>query len=837
MPVFVLLALCLALFIEMPCLARQFPEVYDDAAVARLRANCEHILSMPQEQLLAMVPAACSGIYFTDCPHCRAGTQDRGKFKWDPAMPTQITCTGCGEVYPGNTKYPDDQVLEVEAPDNRVHRIPYYERPADGYRFYFRAHADYWAREYLQDRARDLAEIYFATGDEACARRAALILNRFAEVYPGWASKFDYPHEQKIFAPWHVKRIDSPRVGVYRTSRWSWWGIMDVSRPVLQAYDALYEWPGWDSVGGDAARQRIENDLIAGMVDCILREDDWRRSIHQPRVEKFIAGRVLRRPDIAHAALRRFERVIHEQFLHDGHYMLTSPSYGAQMLGTLTTWDRYARGYSDSPGYVDAVDGRRFDDLNLSRDLPGYDLARPALEGPRFPNGQLLPVNDTWAVHSVGGKFSPRTSMQPLLMPGLGAAILGTGEGDAQIHAYLNFTSGSGHKHFDALSIGLFAHGHELLPDIGYTHTSLRAWASSTMSHNTVVVDGVNSSHDPDHRGNRLRMFAVTDDFQVASAESVTAYRQSTRYRRTIALVRDTYLIDVFEVVGGNQHDYLLHGSADVDSTATIQGLTMSPTDQSLINPGVSFTPAATESQAMPAGTTFGYVQVHHAGTPSNPAVITTTLQGDSRALRTWLDAGEGAVIHLGDSPSVRRGAESEALVHQFKRPTICVRRRGENLASVFVAVHEPAMGEAPSREFSVRRQDDTLIVGIDNDVFMLALDDDPRCSFNGTRVETIRGAVRAVARDKSADARGYVDVDASLPRGAYGSLIVRFADDSARAFNVTSLDGHEGGTRLHVKEDPALEIQHDKVTLTSFPQREIAGAVARFELTHILPR
>ena len=47
------------------------------------------------------------------------------------------------------------------------------------------------------------------------------------------------------------------------------------------------------------------------------------------------------------------------------------------------------------------------------------------------------------------------------------------------------------------------------------------------------------------------------------------------RYRRTVALVKlsatDCYLVDCFEVQGGKQHDYFLHGSADEPQTLTAQ--------------------------------------------------------------------------------------------------------------------------------------------------------------------------------------------------------------------------------------------------------------------------
>ncbi|MBM3501020.1 MAG: hypothetical protein FJX74_20395, partial [Armatimonadetes bacterium] len=598
-------AAALALLVASAAHGEVFPLDASLANRQRLEAAVEYILSLSDAQTAAMVPVTGGGIYFTSCPNCAYGAEEADCFEdaWDPRQPGRLVCKGCGEVYPGNPKYPDDEYLEVEAPAGARHRLHYYERPADGYRFWLRAHAEYWAREYLQDMARDLADLYRLTGEDRYAHRAAVILNRFAEVFPGYVHKFDYPFRQKQFAPYHQDRIpDTP--SDYRTARWTWWAYMDIPVDLIHAYDGLRDWPGWETFADGQARQRAKRDLLAPLVEFVLGYPDdasnmsmtvWRGAI--------LAGQVLERPEWVHESVRRFEHLLATRFLYDGHWLETADSYAVQTRDALAVVMDTAAGYSDPPGYQDPVDGRHFADLDLRRIAPDYEVADEAIGAARLPDNRLLPLNDTWSIHGKVGYWrpdvdEPRERMASVLLPGTGLAVLGGGAGDDQLHCWLNYTMGTHHKHHDALSLGLWAHGHELFSDIGYTWTNYRQhWSVTTMSHNTVVVNGVDSGLDRWHAGHRLLAYASDSrGFHLAAAESETAYPQVTsRYRRTLAMIgtdsRDAYLVDIFEVYGGTQHDWLLHGCRDADSVATTPGLTLEAYHGTLMNDGLAFQP------------------------------------------------------------------------------------------------------------------------------------------------------------------------------------------------------------------------------------------------------
>jgi len=159
-------------------------------------------------------------------------------------------------------------------------------------------------------------------------------------------------------------------------------------------------------------------------------------------------------------------------------------------------------------------------------------------------------------------------------------AILRSGTGAHARAAWLDYDSGGGHGHADALTLGLFAKKLDLLPDFGYPPvqyggwTAPRArWYSQTTAHNTVAVDG------QDTRPGRGRCTLWFDGVAVhavrVAAPELIAGQQ---YERTVVLVdiseSDSYLVDVFRVVGGTEHTRFLHGHF---GSVTASGLSLAP--------------------------------------------------------------------------------------------------------------------------------------------------------------------------------------------------------------------------------------------------------------------
>ncbi|MBL9135066.1 MAG: heparinase II/III family protein [Verrucomicrobiales bacterium] len=153
-------------------------------------------------------------------------------------------------------------------------------------------------------------------------------------------------------------------------------------------------------------------------------------------------------------------------------------------------------------------------------------------------------------------------------------AILRSGHGSHARAVWLDYDSGERHGHADALTLGLFAHGEDLLPDFGYPPvqyggwTSPRAtWYTRTAAHNTVSIDGKDSRPG---RGKRT-LWWVGGPFQVvrASAEKLVGAKQ---FERTVALVdvspEQFYVVDLFRVDGGSEHTRHVHGPFGTLTTA-----------------------------------------------------------------------------------------------------------------------------------------------------------------------------------------------------------------------------------------------------------------------------
>lgn len=867
--------LLISAIIAQSCLAaspRVFEVHMDDRTRERLSNLVSHVMSLSEEEVIALVPEQ-SGIYFTDCPNCDTGSQDRANWDWTPEHPGRIRCKGCGAIFPGNPKYPDDRYIAV-ATRHGEHRYHYYERP-DGYRLFFRATADYLAAEYMAARCRDLAALYWATRDDRYARRAALILIRFAEVYPDWANKFDYPFRQKVFVPHSQRRI--PGVPEYRTSCWSWWAYMGVPLYLLEAWDAVRLWPGLDALD-PKARAKIENDLFADAVGFVMGFEETYSNMSPHMWRSFIlAGRVLERPEWISETLKRIDRFWSTQFLYDGHWMETSPDYCTQVRGSMKTVLDALEGYS-VPASAPTEMGDSISTI-LKKSRTSFSALERANDITKMPDGRNPPVNDTWA-HPRG---TPRDRSTSLLMPGLGLAILAGGEGEHQIYSWLNFTSGVQHKHNDALSIGLFAFGRELLRDIGYTHTAWRAWVTCTASHNTVLINGLDSGLDREHSGHRLRaFFSDGAAFRIAEAESGTAYPGvASLYRRTICLVgadcRDAYLIDVFHVRGGAQHDYLLHGSAAEDSIATVSGASLAPFEGSLVNAGTTFRLPRAESESVGNAGGLGFIRNLSAGRAEGAVTLDLKFrQSPDIGTRSTLICPPETTIYLGEGPRVRQAEGNDSLLPNFWAPAFCARRRGNNLDSVFVAVHEPVRGEPRTRRVSARVESGALLVAIDRgesgrDYFAMGLDGpvsasiataDGNLYFEGgyglvriahSRVTSMHlydgaalrlghvetksmrgwdGRIVAVGREEGTDVRGWFDVTDRIPPDAVvGALLLRFADGTVRGYNVRRTEPLATGTRIHVVEDPGFDVGAGNVVLTSYPQRRLKGTEVMYHL------
>lgn len=663
--------------------------------VAGLRRAVAPLLEMSEADMLKLVPEQ-SGLFFVSCANCTAGQQEGQLTIWDVKNPDVVKCAYCGQQYPSD-KYPMDQVQEVKTPSGSAARYPYcsgkpvWWKGKDPYRYYFQARIDYHKMRYMEDAAANLARLYWLTKEPAVGRRAALVLDRFAQVYPSYCYHYDYPFQQKIIKDGDVAPQDfNP---VFRVARWTWWAYLDISRKLLEAYDLL---AGSEEPAKLSAE--LGHDVPAGMRQMLTmmtqqvlgNRDDLTNMSPGMWADIITSGRVLERPEWVHEPIARVRKMVRSQFFYDGFWMEGTPSYGSQVVGALSNVSAAARGYSDPPDYKDPQTGEHFGSLDLERDLPEMKRAREALQRLRLPSGRYVPVHDTW--WSNGG--SPLEASRPDLLPGLGHAILGAGEKEYQFQADLTWSPGYGHIHYDGLSMLLFAQGKELLSDLGYTHTKWREWTVLTPSHNLVVVDGLNQKADHMTLGN-LRYFTAGPDVQAVSVDNPQVYPDLTgMYRRTMVAVNlspaDHYVVDFFEVKGGQQHDYFLHGSADEAQTLTVvPQLPLAPLP-TLLPEGTKFTAGNSENDFdYSPYHAYGYLRDLQSAQPGGGVVtLDYAPVQPGPGLQAFLVTQPGDQLVLGRNPAIRQAQSDDSKLESYWRQFAMLRRMGG--ASLFAGVLAP---------------------------------------------------------------------------------------------------------------------------------------------------
>jgi hypothetical protein len=534
----------------------------DPKNAARYERAVSRVMAMDEAEMLRLVPVK-SCIMFCGCPNCSAGQQENGQFAWTIERPMELVCKFCRHVYPSDD-YPMDQTASGTNALGETVTYRYYLDPKSGRDFWLEAYADRLRRNWFVEQCQSLAVCYRATGDEKYARRAALILERFAQAYPHMAVLSQWPYRRRAIVkptppyPWNG-------------GKWGRWMAEEVPQGLPEAYDLIHDSPELDKLGkelGRDVRQAIENDFFRAAVEYTFTFGAEPIGQHLNNMAPFYTrnivhiGRVVGEPRYVHWGHRWVGEILREGFYYDGMWR-EAPSYHYQTIIGIRRVIAALDGYSDPPDYRPESGDARLENVDLQRQVPFVQkaLLAPALVG--YPNGRICPVHDTWATSR---QDAPRQATVSALLPGFGQASLGRGGGADQLQAQLHFSGGHGHEHADNLSFSLFAKGAEMLSDIGYSHTRLRGWTISTVGHNTVAIDR-QEQKTTNSDGDLVMFLPDAAGLSVVEARAERAYPGlADRYRRQLLLVpvspTDAYVVDLFRVQGGTVHDWLLLGAA-----------------------------------------------------------------------------------------------------------------------------------------------------------------------------------------------------------------------------------------------------------------------------------
>ncbi|MBI4551258.1 MAG: heparinase II/III family protein [Candidatus Latescibacteria bacterium] len=285
------------------------------------------------------------------------------------------------------------------------------------------------------------------------------------------------------------------------------------------------------------------------------------------------------------------------------------------------------------------------------------------------------------------------------LLGGYGLALLRSGEGEAQTAVAVYYgRAATEHAHFDRLNLEVFAYGKKLIPDLGYPEHAAEGetppvWTKNTAAHATVVVD---ERRQDTQAAGRLLGFVSLPGLQFVDIDAPETYRHTAQYRRTTALVDlgpdARYVIDLFRVTGGVQHDYSLHG---FDAPfLQVDGLTVTARPGTLAGEAVPFMDIYDEPDLRdPArkgrsyytyrGSGYSYLDNVRRGRPDRPWSVTWQESEDRAGLRIWFPVPSDEAIFAAGPPPRKPGLPDQLTY-------VILRNRGDTLASRFVSVIEP---------------------------------------------------------------------------------------------------------------------------------------------------
>ncbi len=831
------------------------------------------VMAMSDEELLAFVPPYAY-TRFCECPNCYGGVEGNNIFIWSIDKPDELKCRFCGEVVYPNDKYPEDHVMTGKNKLGEEISFPYYLNEEKDIPHFFSTHLWSHKRDWLMSQLIALGRAYHATGKEEYAARVALVLDKFAQVYPHYpvmqngCRRFRFRESQEMPYAW-----DSGKWGCFHN---------EIPKPLVTAYDLVCESEAFDKLSAERGydvREKLENDFFRETFKVIAVSP-----YHVSNVVGYdiagaaILGRVINEPAYVHRAFAWMKQNLDEGFFYDGMWH-EAPSYHYMTIGGIRAAFDTVRGHTDPPGYVDELDGTRFDDFDPDTQVPFWAkcIHAPAIVG--FPNGCVSPIHDSWAGSKHG---APRAQTVSTILPGYGHASLGRGTVNDQMQAQLHFSGGYGHTHLDNLNLTLWAKGRELLPDLGYTWTQMRYWTLCTPAHNTVVIDR-QDQNGGNSDGDLLWFFPDAGGVSVVEADGRRAYAKVEgldTYRRMLVMIpvsdADAYVVDIFRVRGGAMHEWALHGDADEDSTATCS-LALSGSRKWMLEEGEEWQEPTIEGSRFNA---YGMVRdVANAETEGDFSVEFKYVEDPSRGVRIHMLNDQSSEVWLGRAPSVRRmgfGTQGDMRkAYDFWMPQLLVRRQAEApLASVFAAVEEPYSGRSFIRSVervALEPADDGAVAlrvtcGDTVDTIISTLDEPPypeRVSADGVAFNGKLGVVRRVngkttgawlfegekltgggwvvdsekgryegqieAAMRQADGAGHdaFVTEAELPGGQvlHGVwMIVTHGNGYTHGYEIDRVENQDGKAVVILTDDHGLRLDGNVTEEVYFPRRKIEG-------------
>ena len=702
-------------------------------------ANADSVVDRTPEWIREHCPpeGAAFAYGFTGCPICGARWGSWGGANCSFDRPGTVRCGG-GHILP-DADHPDEGTGYV-APDGRIH--------------YFVGSYNAWVAETYQKWADWLSFAYTITGEEKYAETCAVVLDALAEIYPSCdAGSWDYPStppsgrlcrphyqtarvlvllvdyydqiynspalEQASFVDGMTRR-ENIETNMLKNGAWYCYtcslngglnnGEADYIRGALSVgcllgIDSYVDWAVNGPYGIYALVQN-NADRDGRYFESSLSYAMSARALYLTFAEPLVNYRSERYPDGLNLyddpAFRSFYALPRLAMNCAGKW----PRYGDSAPDT--TWtspDEKPFDVTDY-GFAERIYSRT-SDPQVRRDFGALLnwLTDDQVENARAGSGDAQWLLFHGRELPPAGEPLPqrlqRMVNEPSLMGQKGIAILRTPRAPQAQACLLRYGPVLNHGHYDDLNINYFGLGYELTYELGYnlgsTHTQV-GWAKQTAAHQLVVVDETCQLADKeDETGGDLHLFAAMPGMQVVDADANAVYRSRgvDTYRRFLALVGDgpeSFLLDVFTVHGGTQHDYMAHALSD---EASFEGVRLGAAEKgSLAGPDVRWgelqqndghvDPKRGDYWLPPPGNGLGFMMHPQRGTPTGPWSTTWTLPDGASRMRMTMLPEEGTEVISTWAPG---------LYPAYAKTRCVVARRSSDqgpLASTFVSVREP---------------------------------------------------------------------------------------------------------------------------------------------------
>ncbi len=540
----------------------------------------------------------------------------------DPKLPFKVKCPIGGEVYPSNdyaayyhSGFKDKSTLTGPYVDDG-----WGWTAPDGQKYWFVAHANHlvWQGPGLDSRCitnglRSLGRAYQLTGDKLYAHKAAVLFRRVAEVYP------TMNHEQQSRFGELMGAQGTRYTGKIVNLIWE---SYQVAPSLSEAYDAIWETIDGDTAlqkfygqTGEQIRACIEANYFEEAIDGYF--NDLMRGNYGTHQRALLLLAVVRQhadnqryiDEVLHRATGHLLRIGLDYAFYNSVYRdgapHESPDYNfvwvrifaetAPLLKKLgydiTQLPRLKRMFDEPLDYVTI--GQLSDPLGdsstryaplIRKDSLTYQIGLQLYHDPRYAAflAGIGATGDT-SFGTVEALFQPalppvaatpdKRSVPPQpsrIFSGYGSAILNNPADTRSVDLFYGLHVA--HYHHDRLHFDLFANGQDMMPDLGYPdganefNSSIFTWSKTSISHNTVTVD---AHRQPANPPGHLQLFADGPFARALIADASDTYSQTKLYRRTLVMVdvpdsaegKDRgYVVDFFDVTGGDQHDYSLHG-------------------------------------------------------------------------------------------------------------------------------------------------------------------------------------------------------------------------------------------------------------------------------------